>query len=336
VTAALAFELPDCLEASEPPEARGLARDDVRLLVASRAGGDLVHARFRDLPAFLREGDVLVVNTSRTIPAAIAAARADGGAIEVRFATKAPDLGEAWWVVEPRGDVVVGDWLTLPGGAALHLVTRYAGGRRLWLGRLESERRLLDLLDEHGFPVRYDYVPKAWPLDAYQTVFATTPGSAEMPSAGRPFSAELVTRLVSRGVRVAPVTLHTGVSSPERHEPPYPERYAVSAATADLVNHARGRVVAVGTTAVRALETVADEDGTVAPGEGWTGLVVDPETRPLRRVDALITGWHEPQASHLRLLEAAAGPELLADSYAAALDAGYLWHEFGDSHLVVP
>jgi S-adenosylmethionine:tRNA ribosyltransferase-isomerase len=180
-------------------------------------------------------------------------------------------------------------------------------------------------------------VPAAWPLSAYQTAFALDPGSAEMPSAGRPFTPELVARLVAGGVLVAPVTLHTGVSSPERHEPPYPEAYRVPEATARAVEAARGwggRVIAVGTTVVRALESVAAADGSMTAGEGWTGLVVTPE-RGVHAVDGLITGWHEPQASHLLMLEAIAGRELLDASYRAAIEAGYLWHEFGDSHLIV-
>jgi S-adenosylmethionine:tRNA ribosyltransferase-isomerase len=159
-----------------------------------------------------------------------------------------------------------------------------------------------------------------------------------MPSAGRPFTPELITRLVAGGILVAPVTLHAGVSSPERHEAPAPERYAVPAPTARLVNAVRwwgGRVIAVGTTVVRALESAAGHDGSVLARAGWTGLVIGPE-RPLRVVDGLITGWHEAEASHLALLEAVAGPELLARSYAEALEHGYLWHEFGDSHLILP
>jgi S-adenosylmethionine:tRNA ribosyltransferase-isomerase len=124
------------------------------------------------------------------------------------------------------------------------------------------------------------------------------------------------------------------VSSQERGERPYPERYRVPRATAERVNAAR-RVIAVGTTVVRALETVADEDGTVHAGEGWTSLVVTPE-RGVRAVDGLITGWHEPDASHLLMLEAIAGRELLGRSYAAAVSHGYRWHEFGDSHLILP
>jgi S-adenosylmethionine:tRNA ribosyltransferase-isomerase len=338
---ALAFALPERLEAHEPPEARGVARDGVRLLVAERATGALTHARFSDLPALLAPGDLLVVNRSATLAAAVPARRAGGAQVQLRFSTAAPD-SPALWVVELRaGDgnaplrAECGETLALPGGARAEILAPYAGGHRLWLARVESD--VPELLAQHGHPVRYGYVPREWPLAAYQTVFATEPGSAEMPSAARPFTSELVTRLVSAGVHIAPITLHCGVSSPESHEAPYPERYEVPESTARLVDAVRwwgGRVIAVGTTVVRALETVAGEDGSVAAGAGWTSLVVSPE-RGLRAVDGLITGWHEPQASHLRLLEAVAGRALLAASYDAALEAGYLWHEFGDAHLVL-
>ena len=203
--------------------------------------------------------------------------------------------------------------------------------------RLDLPKPLPAYLAEHGHPIRYGYVPRRWPLSAYQNVYALDPGSAEMASAGRPFTAELITRLVAEGVLVAPVTLHTGVSSPESHEAPYPERYRVPEHTAKLVNavHAwGGRVVATGTTVVRALETVAEPDGTVAAGDGWTSLVVTPE-RGLWTVDGLVTGLHESDSSHLELLRAAAGAELLARSYHEAVEHGYLWHEFGDSHLIL-
>jgi S-adenosylmethionine:tRNA ribosyltransferase-isomerase len=212
------------------------------------------------------------------------------------------------------------------------------GSRRLWLARLELPEPLVDYLARHGHPIRYAYVPRDWPLAAYQNVYALEPGSAEMPSAGRPFTPELITRLVARGIQVAPITLHTGVSSPERGEPPYAERYRVPPKTARLVNAVHlwgGRVVAVGTTVVRALETVAEPDGAVTDGEGWTNLVITPE-RGLRAVDGLLTGWHEPEASHLQMLRASAPDELLDRSYQAALDHGYLWHEFGDSHVLLP
>jgi S-adenosylmethionine:tRNA ribosyltransferase-isomerase len=326
---ALAFELPAALEAREPPEVRGLARDDVRLMVARRADGAISHARFRDLPSLLAAGDLLVLNTSATLPAAVPAQRGGGATVRVHFATQAPHVrGDGWWVVELR---------TADGAHPLVEAPARASGDRLFLARVEAREPVPAYLARYGEPIRYGYVSNPWPLTAYQTAYATVPGSAEMPSAGRPFTPELITELVAAGVLIAPLTLHTGVSSPERHEPPYPERYEVPIPTARLVNAVRawgGRVIAVGTTVVRALETVAEADGTVRAGSGWTGLVITPE-RGLQAVDGLLTGWHEPEASHLQMLEAVAGAELLERSYLAALAHGYLWHEFGDSQLIL-
>jgi S-adenosylmethionine:tRNA ribosyltransferase-isomerase len=342
---ALAFELPHELEAGEPAEARGLARDDVRLLIASRSSGALTHAHFRDLSDFLAPGDLLVVNVSATLPAALTGKRADGSPVRIHFATRAPHLPDPWFVAElrsadgarPAPISSPGSLLALPGGATVELVAPYASGARLTLARLRSDQPVLELLARYGEPIRYGYVAEPWPLEAYQTAYALTPGSAEMASAGRPFTAELLTRLAARGVMIAPITLHTGVSSPEHHEPPFPEQYAVPATTARLVGAVHGwggRVVAVGTTVVRALETGASADGTVQAGAGWTNLIITPE-RGVLAVDGLITGWHEPEASHLHLLEGFAGERLLARSYREALASGYLWHEFGDSHLIV-
>jgi S-adenosylmethionine:tRNA ribosyltransferase-isomerase len=228
----------------------------------------------------------------------------------------------------------------LPNGGRVELrIPLSAGARpRLWVAAVELTEPLLPYLARHGRPIRYSYVPRPWPISSYQTVFAETPGSAEMPSAARPFSTEVTTRLVARGVTIVPFVLHCGVSSLESHEPPAPEWYRVPAATAAQINTARragGRVIAIGTTAVRAIETVCEADGTVHPGEGWTEVVIGPD-RPVRAIDGLVTGWHEPGASHLALLEAIAGPDLVAASYSEALTQGYLWHEFGDSHLVLP
>jgi S-adenosylmethionine:tRNA ribosyltransferase-isomerase len=343
---ALQFELPQRLEAHEPPEARGLARDEVRLLVASGRDGRITHARFRDLPAFLAPGDLIVVNTSATLAAALPAERAsDGWRLELRLSTPAPHrVADQWWIVELRAadrPFLSGrerDELLLPGGGRATIVAPYAGGRRLWLAKLELPEPLAAYLERHGHPIRYSYVPREWPLGAYQNSYAVEPGSAEMASAGRPLTAELVTQLVARGIHVAPVTLHTGVSSPERGEAPYAERYRVPESTSRLVNAVHrwgGRVIAVGTTVVRALESVADPDGTVTAGEGWTNLVID-ATRGVHAVDGLVTGWHEPEASHLDMLRALASEELLDRCYHEALEHGYLWHEFGDSHLILP
>jgi S-adenosylmethionine:tRNA ribosyltransferase-isomerase len=336
--------LPARREATEPPEARGLRRDEVRLLVASRSDPSLRHTRFSRLPELLAPGDLVVVNTSATIPAALPARRADGTSLELHLSTPAPGGPEGRWLVElrERGERSRqgrdGERLELRGGGRAVLLSRSVARSRLWLADLELPAPLEEYLAAHGRPIRYRYVDRDWPLHAYQTAFATEAGSAEMPSAGRPFTAELVTALVARGVQVAPLVLHTGVSSLEAGEPPYAERYRVPAATARLVNATREwgrRVIAVGTTVVRALETVAASDGTVEPGEGWTTLFVTPD-RGVRAVDGLLTGWHEPEASHLLLLEAIAGEELLERSYRAALEHGYLWHEFGDAHLILP
>ena len=336
-----ALELPVRLEAHEPPEARGVDRDDVAMLVARRHDLELVHARFHELPQFLSAGDLLVVNTSATLPAALDA-RLGERRVQLWLSTPAP---EGTWLVElrtpdraPYPRPPVGARLDLPSGGHAELLARFAGSERLSVARFELDEPLEDYLRRHGRPIRYSYVPEPWPLDTYQTVFALEPGSAEMASAGRPFTAELVTALVARGVLLSPVTLHTGVSSPEQGEQPFPERFRVPAATARLVNAVRGwngRVIAVGTSVVRAIETVAAADGSVSEGQGWTSLVVTPE-HGLRAIDGLLTGWHESESSHLALLEAAAGGELLERSYRAALEHGYLWHEFGDLHLVLP
>jgi S-adenosylmethionine:tRNA ribosyltransferase-isomerase len=342
MSSALAFELPERLEAREPPEARGLARDDVRMLVALRSDGGLVDSHARELPRFLAPGDVLVVNTSATLPAALPGERKDGSRVQLHLSTPVPRAPSDRWVVELRRDgspfaIGVPEAVTLPAGGRAELLAPYVSGRRLWVARLVLPKPLDDYLAAHGAPIRYRYSAER-PLADYQTVFALEPGSAEMPSAGRPFSHRLITELVAHGVLVAPVLLHTGVSSLEHDEAPYPERFRVPAATARLVTAVRGwggRVIAVGTTVVRALETCARADGSVLPGAGWTRLVVDSESG-VRVVDGLLTGWHEPGASHLRLLEAVGGRELVRRSYAEALARGYLWHEFGDVHLILP
>jgi S-adenosylmethionine:tRNA ribosyltransferase-isomerase len=332
MTAVAEFTLPAELEAHEPPEARGLPRDGVRMLVSRSASGTVTHHQFTDLPRLLLPGDLLVVNTSRTLPAAVPA----GPGLAVHFSTARPDGS---WLVEPRipagkssrpsGDATPPPVIALPGGAELTLAGRATA--RLWRARLSTA--VVPYLLRHGEPIRYSYAGQRWPLEAYQTVFGRHPGSAEMPSAARPFSPAVVTDLVARGVTVAPITLHCGVSSLEAGEDPYAEQYDVPPATARLVSLTRqsgGRVIAVGTTVVRALETAA-----LAEPAGWTSHVVTTETG-LRVVDGLLTGLHEPRSSHLRLLAAFHDEDLLRDCYEAALARGYLWHEFGDVHLLLP
>ncbi|MBC9711800.1 S-adenosylmethionine:tRNA ribosyltransferase-isomerase [Streptomyces sp. TRM66268-LWL] len=341
------LRVPEELSAREPAEQRGPGRDRdaVRLLVSR--GTAVSHHDFRALPALLRAGDLLVVNTSPTLAAAVDG-RTGGERVVVHFSTCGDD---GRWAVELRDPDERGTTraraggpgvVTLEGGAALVLEEPLdPAGTRLWWARV-SGAHVPELLGRYGRPIRYAYTRRDQPLAAYQTVFALPQpggaGSAEMPSAGRPFTARLVAELVSRGVQFAPITLHTGVASAEAHEPPYPERFEVPAASARLINAARaggGRIIAVGTTGVRAVESAAGPDGVVRPAAGWTDLVVTPE-RGVRVVDGLITGLHEPEASHLLMLEAIAGKPALERSYAQAVEGLYLWHEFGDSHLILP
>ncbi len=288
----------------------------------------------------------MVVNTSATIPAAIDATTPEGRAVVVHLSSELPTglhlveirRCQANGTTVPDPDDFAGTTLDLAGGGQVRVLGRMPQSVRLWVATLALAVPLLEHLDRWGRPIRYRYVPDSWPLMAYTNAFAREPGSAEMPSAGRVLTPEVVTDLVAHGVVVAPIVLHTGVASLEAHETPYPERYRVPAATARLVNLTRqngGRVVAVGTTVVRALETVADDNGVVHPGSGWTELVVTPESG-VRVVDGLLTGWHEPEASHLRMLEAIAGRPALERAYRTAIDAGYRWHEFGDVHLILP
>jgi S-adenosylmethionine:tRNA ribosyltransferase-isomerase len=332
------FTLPPALEAHEPPA----RRDGVRLLAGTSDG--VTHLPFTGLPELLRPGDLLVVNTSPTLPAAVRLDR-----IALHFSGPLPPQasGEDAWLVELRlrtGEATVpydggrcGEWFPLPGGATLTLLGRQTP--RLWRARLDTA--VVPYLRRYGVPIRYAYVGRDWPLSAYQTVFGTPGldgGSAEMPSAGRPFSPRVLAGLAAAGVGLVTLTLHTGVASLEAGETPLPERYRVPAATAAAVNATRaagGRIVAVGTTVTRALETVAEPDGSVRPGTGWTDLVLGPDRRA-RTVDGLVTGWHEPDASHLLLLEAVAGRALVEHAYGAALAARYLWHEFGDTCVLLP
>ena len=342
--APFSFELPPALEAHAPPELRGLRRDHVRLLVLPRDGGAVTHTRFDRLGEFLRPGDLLVVNASRTVPALLRAIGDDGAPVEVRLADR---RGARRW------DALLLDGRRHVGREGMQLV--FADGLRArvlgrrpdlpFLWRLRFSRAGTDLLDaiyRLGEPVRYGYVAGALPADLYQTVYASVPGSVEMPSAGRPLSWELLLALRRRGIRTASLLLHTGLSSTrddaiDALHPNYDEAYSVPAETAAIVNEthtAGGRVIAVGTTVVRALETVTGRDGVARAGQGRTRLRITPGYR-LRAVDGLLTGLHEPQASHLDLLSAFVAPSHLATAYREALERGYLWHEFGDMNLIV-
>lgn len=335
------------LAATGPPEQRGLRRDEVRLLVAS--GDGVTHTRFTRIADHLQPGDLVVVNNSATVAGQLDAVSDRRGAVVVHLATP---LDDGAWVVELRSapaaerpvlDAEAGERLRVA-DLTLTLVSGYphdgssptGSGNRLW--RAEVDGDLASRAERSGRPIAYGYLDRRYPLPTYQNVFSTVPGSAEMPSAGRPFTGGVLADLVGRGVATATVTLHTGVSSQEAGEGPQPERFEVPEVTARMVNATRaggGRVVAVGTTVTRALESAVTPGGRVEAARGWTERLVTPSDPP-RVVTGLVTGWHDPEASHLLLVEAVAGAELTERAYAAATSGGYLWHEFGDSALLLP
>ena len=325
-----------------PPETRATPRDGVRLLVTTLEGN--VHARFDDLHEFLEPGDVLVVNESATISASLPA-KGSVGRFVLNLST---NYGEGLWLAEPRWSsdkagplpLKEGELVWMPGLIG-RLVSEYPGLERLWFVQIHGEVEAV--LVEHGSPIRYGYVDQDYPLEAYQTVFARVPGSAEMPSAGRPFSQDVIDSLEEKGVQIATIVLHTGVSSLDvdskelEDQVMYPEPYAVPPATAKAINDAKRegrRVIAVGTTVVRALESVWD-GRRVRSGSGFTSIYIHPG-RGVHVVDGLLTGFHDPMASHLAMLYALAGEEMVRAAYSEAVQHGYLWHEFGDSNLLLP
>ena len=335
------FDRPPQLQASQPPEARGLPRDGIRLMVTH--GSSIEHRRFHDLPRLLHPGDLLVVNRSATLPASLPA-RGTFGPFRLNLSTQ---YGPAVWLAEPRwafdrpGPVPLQDDDPFDvAGVRARAVARYPGIDRLLFVRVDGDLRAA--MATVGEPIRYAYVPAPLPLTEYQTVFGAVPGSAEMPSAGRPFTRSLLRALGERRVGLASILLHTGVSSLEVGDaadgvPIYPEPFDVPAETVEAIARTREdghRVIGVGTTVVRALESAHDDAGILRPARGFTQAYLRPG-RPVRSVDGLITGWHEPRSTHLALLASVAGATSLRRAYAAAVDAGYLWHEFGDSHLLL-
>jgi len=345
------FTLPPELSAKEPPERRGIRRDQVRLLVIDRANGEVEHARFDKIDNYPRENDLLVFNSSRTLPASMRGcdcSRKHGPCMEVRLAEHLPDDSWLALLLCEQGD---------PFGCALRpaMQIEFAEGLkaavlerderipRLWKLRFSiSGPQLVDLIYRLGKPIRYEYVSAPWDLDYYQTVYAKEPGSAEMPSAGRAFTWKLLLDLKRRGIDSAYLVLHTGLSSYmdaelDAQHPASEEEYFVGATTAEKINRARekgGRVIAVGTTVVRALESIVDSAGRVQEAHGYTRLKIDHQHQ-LKAVDGLLTGLHEPEASHLDLLSAFLPAEKIRTAYEEAIARKYLWHEFGDLNLIL-
>ncbi|AZN43802.1 S-adenosylmethionine:tRNA ribosyltransferase-isomerase [Paenibacillus albus] len=340
------FHVPEMLNAAAPPERRGVRRDHVKMLVLNKRTGDVSHSLFYRLDEYLQAGDLLVLNTSRTIPAVLRGTwRRNGielsGGVEVRLARRMNEY--AWNALVVSADVrpVPGDTFEF----TPQLTAKVTEGTMKSLVTLAFSLRgeqLTDHLYAHAEPIRYEYISHPWELDYYQTVYAAAPGSVEMPSAGRAFSWELLFKLKRQGVRIAYVQLHTGLSySLEEDGHPDPrdnyEQYEVPMETVEAIVQTRkdgGRVIAVGTTVVRALESAAGKEGEPNAGSGWTNMMIDAST-PLQVVDGLISGFHEPEASHLELLSAFIDPGLLYEAYQEAIERGYLWHEFGDMNVIM-
>jgi S-adenosylmethionine:tRNA ribosyltransferase-isomerase len=338
--------VPPELEAHEPPEYRGESRDDVRLLVTDPVIG-VRHARFDRLPDFLAPGDLIVLNDSKTYPAAVRAIRATGESLLMHFATFewADDSGrnaDAVWsglvLAEPRkASPAPGETVELPGGGHATFRDLRRGSRRMWVTRLDLPLPYFEYFARYGTPIAYPHVTRDFPIETFQTTYARALGSSEMPSAGRPFTLRMLRRLSSRGIEIATITLHAGVSSAERDELPMEEWRNISFESASAVRRARmrgSRIIAVGTTVVRALESSLDRRQQVVAATGWTALHITPD-RPMRIVNGLLTGFHEPISTHLAILESLAGQAHIESAYRAALEGKYFWHEFGDSHLIL-
>jgi S-adenosylmethionine:tRNA ribosyltransferase-isomerase len=353
MNAKLTFELPDELCAKEPPEARGLSRDDVRLLVIDRDTHETAHARFNELPNYLQRSDLLVFNRSRTLPVVLSGKdKTNGTPIQLRLAEHLSD--DSWLgllvCIGKDGDTCgfacglsEGMEIIFPGGLEAKVLNKDTRINRLWrLQFNQPKSKLVETLYRFGRPVRYEYVEHAWPIDLYQNVYASEPGSSEMPSAGRAFTWRLMFDLKRQGIKSTSILLHTGLSSYldddlDASHPASEEELAIDTKAAEAINHARmagGRIIAVGTTVVRALESVSDEHGFVHPCHEYTRLRIDAGHK-LICADGLITGMHEPEASHLDLLSAFIDKSSLFAAYSEAIQQRYLWHEFGDLNLIL-
>ncbi len=329
------------LRASLPAELRGLRRDGARLCVVERASRRITHTTVARLGEHLNAGDLLVVNSSRTLPAALRVTRLGGQEVQLRPGAIRDHDWDALAVATdpPHGNIalVAGECLRAANGLRLRVIDRRQDAPLLWRMEVEQGDAVQTLLSD-GEPIRYSYVPDPVPLEHYQTVYAGIPGSVEIPSAGRHLTWELLGALRRAGIEVTDIVLHCGLSSfqdddVDLHKPLIEEHFAVRADTADRINRA-ARVIAVGTSVIRTLETAADADGNVQAMTGWTDLVITPRTT-LRAVDALLTGLHEPPATHLDMLGALLDDDLLERAYVEVRERAYLWHEFGDAMLIL-
>jgi S-adenosylmethionine:tRNA ribosyltransferase-isomerase len=334
------YELPRDRIAQYPTK----RRDESRLLVL-KADGPLEHRHFSDILTYLEPDDCLVLNESRVIPARlIGRKRETGGRVEVFLLEPASD-GRWRALVRPGARVADGTSVVFDEGLEAIVETTLPGGAREVSLRAEGDP--FDTVERVGKVPLPPYIDReAEPLDAerYQTVYARVPGAVAAPTAGLHFTEELLDGARSKNVHVARVLLHVGVGTfrpvtsedPERHEMDS-ERYELSDEAARAINEARrsgGRIVAVGTTSVRVLESTADESGVVHAGSGTTRLFIKPPYR-FRSVDALVTNFHLPRSTLLMLVSALAGRERVLDAYREAVREGYRFYSYGDAMLIL-
>ncbi|MEQ8329394.1 MAG: tRNA preQ1(34) S-adenosylmethionine ribosyltransferase-isomerase QueA [Longimicrobiales bacterium] len=335
------YDLPDGRIARYPAE----RRDASRLLVLPPSGG-VEHRRFHEVVAWFEPGDLLVVNESRVRPARLLGAKPTGAAAEV-FLLRPHAAGSDTWValVRPGSKLKPGRVVDIAADLRVHILDSAPGGGRIV--RLEADGPVDDAIERHGhmpLPPYIDRDDEPMDRERYQTVYARTPGSVAAPTAGLHFTPELLDALEAAGVRRAAVTLHVGMGTfrpieaedPADHEM-HRERYHVPEETAAAVNDTRragGRVWAVGTTAVRTLEAVADADGRVAAGSGATDLFIRPPYR-FRVVDCLLTNFHLPRSTLLMLVAALGGYERVMEAYRVAVSEGYRFYSYGDAMAVI-
>jgi len=334
------FHLPEELIGQRPVE----PRDSSRLLVLDRQGGAVEHRRFRDLTEYLRPGDALVVNETRVMPARLLGEReGTGGALEVLLLKR---LERDRWetLVRPGKKARTGQRIRFGGGVLTGTVvgTTEAGGRVIEFAYDGIFEAVLDRLGQMPLP---PYIhERLEDPERYQTVYAREWGSAAAPTAGLHFTPELLGQLTNMGVGVHKILLHVGLGTfrPVQVEnvlehKMHSEFYTLSAATAEALNRARaggGRIIAVGTTSVRTLETLATPEGAIEPGTGWTDIFLYPGYR-FKAVDAMVTNFHLPKSTLLMLIAAFAGRERVLAAYADAVRERYRFFSFGDAMLIL-
>lgn len=328
------FILPHELHAAFPPERRGVRRDHVRMMTIDRKSGKVIHDSFNHLADYVKPGDMIVLNNSRTIPAALRAT-IHSQEIEVRLARCLSET--SWEALILLDNVEIGDCLQFSDELSAVVIDRKRDSPLLVLRFSISGLSLFQHVYSLGEPIRYEYIEESWDLHYYQNVYGTVPGSVELASAGRAFSWEMLLDLQKRGIQLSYLQLHTGLSYLNDNNQLSPkeniERYDIPQETMAAVLKTKasgGKVIAVGTTVVRALESAVSTG--ISSGE--TALYID-AAFPLEIVDGIITGFHEPEASHLDMLTAFISPEILFNAYGEAIREKYLWHEFGDINFII-